>query len=345
MRTMQPFVSKGVCAVVAAVALCALLAFAAACTPQGGGGDPKPSPGGDTTEPTPKDVPAATSRVDGAPVFYALAARDDTVTLIGVEQHADEVYFVGEANGVTVHVESQWVRAEDTVQGAEQSATALRETGIFPSPYLIGDELGTISAGQQVTVLEAAGEWAYVTTDDNVTGYAEAAAFDGIPSSEEAAKKMADDIQKKGSVKARIIADDVPLYLAFLDRGESAPLADPDAKDGDFDSSVLVRIGKAEGTVTRPLVRLPSEGTFEEFEGHLLGNGVLYADYMMTMPSAIATHDETVEVVEQYGENYVIVRNGATYYVPMFVVSPESVAEQDALSAPEDIAHFYEPIS
>ena len=325
--------SKRFRTILVAALLCAMLAFAAACT-EGGGNDPKPTPGGDTPEPV-EDGPAVVSRVDWAPVFYTLAPRDASITLGGSVQHLDTTYFAGVYEGTDVFVEAQWVRSADTMRAGEQPATAIRDTDIFPSPYLIGDELGSVSAGQAVTVLDAAGEWVYLTTDDDITGYADATAFDGIPSAEEEMNRLIDDVSKKGSVEARVIADNVPLYLAFLDRGAEAFLADPDAKEGDFDSSVLVRIGKAEGTVTRTLVRLPSEGTFDEFEGHLLGNGVLYADYAMTVQAATATHDEAVQVVEQYGENYVIVRDGSTYYVPMFIVSAESVADQEPLSEPE----------
>ena len=119
---------------------------------------------------TPKKM--ATSKVDGALVFYQTAKRGTVIEVTG----EDGDFYTGKLDGVNVLVEKKWVRLASAAQPKAWKGYANDMAPLYKTAFLLGDPIATLPLNTEVEVVDEQDGWVFVKADGK-EGYARRSDF------------------------------------------------------------------------------------------------------------------------------------------------------------------------
>jgi len=213
-----------------------------------------------------------------------------------------------------------------------------------PTPSTDGADGGDIVlAGYAPNVRFSFVETAYA--DEVSSSSASPSASAASPSSASAGTSSASASSSAASTygEAVVLSDGVSLYLAKLDRGQSVDQADAQAKGGDSVDTVLVKVDGVEGTVPRALVRLEDEAPFTPVDAYAKDEAVVFADYQLAEEARTCALNDTLRLVDEYGDNYVVEDAGKFFYIPKESVGLTKFEEPEEEAQEQPAEEGYDP--
>ncbi len=296
------------------------------------------------TEPAPTE-PAwepAEVRAGDLGILYQVFQRGDKVTVLGEVKD----YFVIEGEEADLMIEARFLRPEGEEVPAEDDGWAKGKVPVYPTAYLQGEPIATLSRNTKVKVLDAKANWMLIEWKDG-TGYVEADQISpwsvqggGGGSSGNSKPKDGTDVnvgslsavqgdsyevvtlgvysgptfEKYDSPKEGVILSaETEGYLCVMIRGNEVKITEV----GEETCSVLVN--GVIGTVPRWAVRLEGDADYESWTGYAKRKAKAYTEYQQRNQLRQFNQNEQILVVDELEEVelYVVEIEGEIGYMKL----------------------------
>lgn len=299
--------------------------------------EPIPTP---TPEPEPQTQPAEVV-ASGIAVLYETLERGDEITVLGEEGN----YYVVEHDEAEMYVEKWLARAEDEEIPVEWSGYSKKNTKIYSSAYLTGEEAAKLSVNTEVTVKDEFGDVVYVEWDDK-SGYAEADMISnkkiksgggkkgsgsgggsadggdivlGAGKNERSYKQMLSATPAQAVKSATVLSDGAEIYIDMPAMGDIVRVLEKGEETCTLYYDGLV------GTVPVNCLKFEGDADYQTWVGYARKGAPLYEDYAMRLRKEKLDVNTEITIFADMGDFYFVKVGETAGYISKDKVSEEKI--------------------